>query len=225
MPPRRYRKRKTTKPRRVRKGKKNPVGPIHKFTQIIDGDEITGNASSYVTQSTTVDEFNSWYFALNDCDQVLTFKDLFEEYRIDKVMLELRPSINFVGSMWNSTQTVSGSPPKYNLSYLVKDWNDAVSENISAMRQHENCRVISNAGGGIVRVTVNKPAFNAGIKNTSGATVYAKHETGWISTTNEAVPHYGIKMLTEFVSDAINSSYVQNWRVTAKYFISFRGTK
>jgi len=222
-------KKRSFKPKRsIKKAKpSHKSGQIHRFKQIVSGANMDLN-NEYITQSLSTETHSVFTFRLNDLDQRSTFTQLFKEYRIDKIQLRLYPTLTNAAQVHTNTSSV-GPYPKFGMTYIAVDQSDRDVLNVSAsaLRQFDNCQQRATVGTSRPIVVTFKPKVIYGLDISGSNVVMAGLKTGqWISTTgSEEVYHLGVKMCIEAVQGAGTMTTVQQYRVDATYYMSFRNLK
>lgn len=156
-------------------------------------------------------------FRLDDLDQTTTFSSLFDQYRIDKVLLRMY-SRNGATNVFNIAAP-NGSIP---LGYVTLDIDDATAPaSVSAVRQYDKCQTFNGNTSVDIEVTPRPTAALYAAGAFSGYTT-AGYEP-WIDIANADVPHYGVKMAIGGLTPTTTSSFT--WDIEAHYWVSFRSTR
>lgn len=142
------------------------------------------------------------FFTLSQCLQVAHYKELFEYYRINKVVLEFRYKGAQTPAYTSTPATSSGNQAAYNqeivneinpVLYFKVDHNDNTSQTLNVLKESMRTREH--------QFTNSKPNFSITLKpailmeayKTSISTSYQPAWGKWLSTRDDTVPHYGIK--------------------------------
>lgn len=136
-------------------------------------------------------------FTLSQCLQASHYKELFEYYRINKVVLEFR----YKGAAIPAYTTINGTSTTNNeiqneinpVLYFKVDHNDESADSLNVLKESMRTREH--------QFTNNKPNFTIQIKpailtesyKTTISTAYAPKWGQWLSTADDTVPHYGLK--------------------------------
>lgn len=202
-------KRTYARKRVYRRKRKTGQGKVHNFVQTVVGqtiynDPIASNGFG----------FN---FQLANCSQVSTFGDLFDQYRINKVVIKLMPRAQTT----HANGTAIGTTPSY--MYHVCDYDDAnVPATLNEILEYENCRTVSTCDGKVHTITL-KP--HIALAAFSGAfTSYANARNQWLDCASTTIQHYGWKaiMPPAGIGNAVGS--VQ-FDVIFKYYLSFKNVR
>lgn len=192
------RRRRTTRTRRLRRTARGHTRVVSfKRTQTLG--TVATNASGYF--------FASYQFKLADLPNYSDITNLFEVYRLRKVVVRATP-LNP-----NTTQTTLNIA---NCGSIV-DYDDAVAvSSISTMDQYHSFRMHSPMKGW-TRTFYPKHAVQLYNEVASvGGTAYAQR-SGWINTAWYNVPHYGLKVGIEGASVSTNI-----WSLAVTYYVDAR---
>lgn len=133
-------------------------------------------------------------FTLDQCNNVGNYKDLFEYYKINKVVVTFKYKGEGEAASWSTT---AGQYPvnEHNpLLYFKVDHNDVTADPIIGMQQSMRTRtkVLTNNNSEF-SITL-KPAVQSEAYKTALATTYIPKWNQWLSTNDGSVPHYGLKV-------------------------------
>lgn len=216
---------------------------VHRITRIVDGVDIkcmvraatADTANEFMEQSSQADRYYGFNFQLMDILDAQDFINIFEQFRIDKVVLKFTPTINKNTSSYAASSGASLTIPRYGNWYTVIDDDNSTAQlTKSTVRQYGNCKVHPVIHDNPVSISINKPKFRMiGGLETDGGTLsntnYSQVKTGYLDCdTAQAQNHYGLRVLIEKLENSVATSgntWFQSWRVTAKYFISFKGAR
>lgn len=143
------------------------------------------------TEASAVGLFKS--FTLDHCNNASSYKDLFEYYKIDKIVVTFK----YKGEALPAYNTIPGSNQMMNevnpLLYFKVDHNDIASDPLITMQQSMRTRtkVLTNNESEFT-ITL-KPAIQAEAYKSAIATTYIPKWGQWLSTADGSVPHYGLK--------------------------------
>jgi hypothetical protein len=178
---------------------------VYTTRQISDGAEIVASASS---RSDT-----SYYFGLNGIDNVSYFAALFDQYRIDCVVVHIVPSNNAI-------QVPTQSTTEFVNLYAVIDYDDATAlSSTPAYREYDNCIELA-PGESCKRIFQPRISLSA-YSGAFGA--YSNIGGMWLDTASTAVQHYGMKIGVP-PCDA-SQTILQSWKLIFEYYISFRALR
>lgn len=149
-------------------------------------------------------------FQLNDLDQAGSFTALFDEYRINMVVVEFSPIFN-ENAIANAVGTKAGQ------IYVMHDFNDNTQPtNLTEFRARQDVR--SAAAYEKLSIAV-KPRVAAAALNAAGSVIAPNPKSGlWLKTDQTNIPHYGVKYSIANMAD----TSVPKWIVRMKYFLQFR---
>jgi len=176
----------------------------------------TGDTPPYIVAAPSVNSYFSMAFSLQDLSQAATLTALFDQYRIDKVVVKFVPQAQALNVM--NVASPNNSVPAL---YAVLDFDDATAlTSLAAATQYDNVQIVPYGEG--LDITVwpsNTPALYA-----SGAfSGYEVQKAQWVDCANTAVGHYGIKGLVTSLLALSTSNVV--WDIYSKYYVSFRNTR
>lgn len=171
--------------RRVRK--KVPLAlKQHNFVESLQSDTIINIDTE--ANSTMVGRA----FGLNQIAQVAAYKDLFEYYRINKVVATFR----YKGTA--APATTSHIIPRMNevnpIIFFKVDHDDISSESVSVMRQSAKTREYQLSNAKPEFTITFKPAVQVEIYKTALSSAYGPKWSTWLRCDDDSVPHYGLKM-------------------------------
>jgi len=156
-------------------------------------------------------------FRLDDCGQSSTFSSLFDQYRIDKVVLRFYTRNNST-SVFNVAAPNSSVP----LGYVTQDLDDATAPaSLNAVREYDKC--VTFTGNTSFDLTLT-PRPTAALYAAGAFSGYQTLDVEpWIDIANADVPHYGVKLAVGALTATTTSSFV--WDIEAHYWLSFRNTR
>jgi len=178
-----------------------PIGRSHRFVRGV----LLGTVSSAAAATT----YAAYSFALSDVPNYTEFTNLFDEYRISKVIL------TFVPQCMTTT-----SNPIYTTSWLiyVVDKDDASTPtSYTSLQEYPKHKVLSANRRFYVSF---RPRFSTEVYASPATTGYGSR-TGWLDCSNAGIPHYGFKLAMGLSGTAGAFSYA----VFAKYVIDCHGVR
>lgn len=206
----------------------NPILDSAGFTY--DNVGLTVTDSGLLVHNTTVFagtvSYGSMAFnaQLYDLPNYTDLTNLYEQYRIDKIVFKLVPFATMVTTAGADAVSTAGMMVHYCLDYDDTTTPPASAAGISTMREKQGYRVrniYQGAGRPIVVTWVPRIHTNAA---TDGSVVAKQPKSKqWIDTDDEDVPHYGVKFIVESVSPGIVRQLF--FKVEAKYYVSLKGTQ
>jgi hypothetical protein len=176
---------------------------VYSTRQISDGSEIVASSSARV--DTTV------YFQLSGIDNNNYFAALFDQYRIDCVVVHIVPSNNAI-------QVPTQSTTEFVNLYSVIDYDDATAlSSTASYREYDNCIELA-PGESCKRMFQPRVSLSAYGGGAFGA--YSNIGGLWLDSASQNIQHYGIKIGVP-PCDA-SQTILQSWKLIVEYFISFR---
>lgn len=178
----------------------------------------TGVSSSTIYQGGATEVVGAIAFQLSDLDQVSTLSALFDQYRIDRVLLRISTKNQNV----NLAQIASPNQA-YPTMRVVCDFDDATAPaSTSDLQQYDSCTDLGpgNSMDIVIEPAVTKAVYASGAF--SGYTVESSSDQ-WLDIANTSVPHYGVKFAVAALQASATYSY--QWTVSAWYTVSFRNTR
>lgn len=196
--PKRGRTPRTTRSTQTSKRKRRRRYPIkkplalkmHNFVE-----RCTPSLMTVAQESTATGLFRS--FTLSQCLQASHYKDLFEYYRINKVVLEFR----YKGAATPAYTTINGQATQANeikneinpVLYFKVDHNDETADSLNTLKESMRTREHQFTNDKPNFTIQIKPAILAESYKTAISTAYAPKWGQWLSTADDIVPHYGLK--------------------------------
>ena len=171
-------------------------------------------------ESTATGLFRS--FTLDDCLQVAHYKELFEYYRIDKVVIEFR----YKGAATPAYTTINGTGTQANeinneinpVLYFKVDHNDASAQTLNDLKESMRTKEHQLTNGKPNFTIQIKPAILAEAYKTALASAYRPKWKQWISMDDSNVPHYGLKVYA--VAGLANNPNMGQIEVQQKIYFS-----
>lgn len=216
MPPKR---RGRPKGRKNKKGKHYVPKPLalktHNFVERTEPQELI-----VANESAAVGLFRN--FSLSQCLQVANYTAIFEYYKINKVVVEFR----YRGAETPAYTTINGTGTQNNeiineinpVLYFKVDHNDVTADSLSTLKKSMRTRekqISSNDPNFTITL---KPAIQAEAYKTAITTAYRPKWGQWLSTNDDTVPHYGLKVYA--VAGAGNSPNMGKIEVQTKIYFS-----
>lgn len=190
-----YRRRKTMVSKRTLK--------IHHFKRTLIGTDIP---------TATVTSYGAVFFRLNQLPDFTEFQNLYDQFRINKVVWKLVPNVN---------SAESGAAQKLPQVHSVCDYNDSTAPTtLDELVQYNNYRMTMGSRIHNRKLT---PAFLDNVYVTSaiqrpGNPNYKQ----WLSTSNSTdVPHHGIK----YAIGAIAAASAITYTPYLTFYISCKSVK
>lgn len=207
------------RPIRRRIYRKKTQNKVHTYIRWADKDtQYPGsNGPSSILASNT--EQNLVYtFKLDNIVNPSDFTNLYDQYRINKVVLVLERQLNQTG-------TVTVNSPNNKRVRVVHDYNDAnpLTQEDDYL-EYANCKSYQAIGNGSIKITL-YPKVNNVVENVGGAaTAFTSMNSNriWLNIAEDEVPHFGLKI---FVPSFITSEGVELFKVRAKFHLSLKNSK
>ncbi len=155
-------------------------------------------------------------FCLADLAQVSTFSALFDQYRIDRVHLRIRPKNTsfFLASVASPNQA---SPD----IWLTADYDDGTAPtSVSDVKQYPQA-VVLNAGDSADMII--EPAITPAVYSGGAFSGYGVEGSKWLDVANTSIPHFGAKLAITALQASATYSY--QWDVEGWYQVSFRNIR
>ena len=199
-----------------------PHGPLQgadmSTNQLVTSFNTSTNVGSgaFIVQNGSTSVMGSIAFRLDDLDQVATFSSLFDQYRIDRVHLRIRPRNNSV--FLASTASPNQASP---VMFVVVDFDDATAAStVADLRQYSNCIELNTSDSADI---ILKPAVTPAVWSSGAFSGYSVEGSRWIDVANTAVPHFGVKFGVTALQ--LSATYSWAWDVEAWYTVSFRAVR
>lgn len=213
----RRRRRAVMKKRMYRR--KKTQNKVHTFVRWADKDTLYPDSNGpNVILSQTTNQNLAYSFKLDNVVNPADFINLYDQYRINKVVLYLE-------RLWDQTGAIGAGNPTNRKLRVVHDYNDA-----SPLTQEDdyleyaNCKTYSPIGKNSIKITL-YPKLNNVIENVGGsANAYTSVNSNrvWLNMADDEVPHFGLKI---FIPANITAPDVQIFSVRAKFYLSMKNSK
>jgi len=157
-------------------------------------------------------------FTLADLAQAASYTALFDQYRIERVLLRLKARNNAVAL--ENTASPNASVPS---GFIVIDRDDSTAPTgIPAVQEYDTAEYFS----GEQDVTIDLvPSITPSVFSSGAFSAYSIQDARkvWIDVANTIVPYYGVKGAASGLTLATTSSWV--WDITAEYIVSFKNIR
>jgi len=162
-----------------------------------------------INEDTVGSVYGGTYFFLGQVPGSSDFTNLFDQYRIRKVVLQFKANQQSFTSSTGSS-AVTNIPTRI---VTAIDYDDSVAPtSLNELREYNTAQVNTMV-----------ESFTREIRPAVSIMAYeGVGSTGWISTNDPGVPHYGIKWA---VPSAVASTNGYQLAVEATYHLEFRITK
>jgi hypothetical protein len=184
--------------------------------QMASGYNANGISSGLIYQSGATEVVGAIEFKLDDLTQVSTLSALFDQYRIDRVHLRIRPKNTafFLASVASPNQA---SPD----IYVVADYDDSTAPaSTSDLKQYQNVVIMNGVDSCDVVI---EPSITPAVFSGGAFSGYGVEGSRWLDIANTAIPHYGVKFAVTALQASATYSY--QWDVEAWYQVSFRNIR
>lgn len=190
---------------------------IHKFVRWADKDtQYPGSSGPNIVLATPGNQHLAYTFKLDNVVNAADFVNLYDSYRINKVVLYLERLRNSTGDNLNS--------PYNGKIAVVHDYNDANPlTDEDEYLEYSNCKRYSIVGNGPIKITL-YPKINNTIENVGGSAGYISSNSNrvWLNTADDAVPHFGLKV---FIPGGVLTEGQVLFTVRAKFWLSLKNSK
>ena len=184
----RYKKFKRIQRSRNKKFKKKLALRPHRFVERVE-DKIKLDSNTLQANGTLLVNYKRT-FQMSDIPQWASYQKLFDDYILNKVVVELRYNQQ-IATYTSTTPIVNEIKP---LLLIKTDHNDASTGfSWDDMKQSEKARLVQMDGGKVISHVI-KPAVQKEAYKTAVASAYCPAFDVQIRTIDDTVPHYGLKI-------------------------------
>lgn len=187
--------------------RRNRIGAergVYHFKRWANSFTVNGNAVHLPYQQ-------AWVMALSDLPAVTDFSNLFDHYRINKVVYKF-----FLRIDPSAQSAATASFPKL---YTAVDYDDNTPLTQAEMRQHPNCKIsVLNPNRAVTRIL--SPSTLGLTYLSAVSSTFSPQWKKWVDMANTGVPHYGLKWN---IDDFTNTNYRLD--VEACYYFSVKGVR
>lgn len=195
--------------KRRRTGKRYSQAQIHTFKRVFIDQITTGGTGSNISTVYTV--------SLNDLDDYTDFTNLFDQYRIVKLVLRFEPLIDYIGE-----DDDDGDVPAPVIVYSALDKNDYGTVNIAAINQYQNvCRKQVPSDDATFTWSF-RPAVAFNSVDNTGNPLRNTRISPWLSCTNDIAPHGYVKVVS---SNNPNTNTEIKINVYGTVYMQFKNVK
>ena len=174
--------------RRYRRKKKLGLKP-HSFVERVE-DSITLNYSTLDSNGNLSTGYGK-QFKMDDISQIASYKDLFDDYVLNKVVAEIRYDTTLAQmNVSTSNYPINEVKP---LLCIKTDHNDHAGTSWNDLKESEKSRMVQISNGKKVSHVL-KPAIQVEAYKTALSTAYQSAWGKTLRMIDSAVPHYGIKI-------------------------------
>lgn len=160
-------------------------------------------------------------FSLSKMKQQSDYANIFEFYRIDKVVVTFRYKGGNAGiaSVVNGVNWNESNP----LLYFKVDHNDIISDTIDTMKESLKTKTHMFTNSKPEFSISLKPAVQQEMYRSSVTTAYTPKWGQWIPTSDPSVPHYGLKCYA--IGYRSGSFDPGSLSMSFKYYVSFKNNE
>lgn len=159
--------------------------------------------------------FGALQFTLSAVAQYTDFTNLFDQYRIDKILVQFFPT-------WTSRDApVSATNAMVPTMCVAPDWDDStVPGSLAELNAKPEVQYHRTDLPFSVWV---KPHVDTEIYRTAVTTGYGNMKNAWIDSASSDIPHYGLKYaIMGNGAGGVGGNRIGMMHVVVKYFLSFR---
>lgn len=146
-----------------------------------------------VTNNNLAPTLRALTFSLNQCTNMGNYTAIWDQYRINKVVLKIRP-IRTQQVEANINDVITGSVTNIPSIVVAKDYDDSLTtsfDNLCARAGSKRCLMTRGMTYTLVPATLTE------LYNTSATSAYAPKYKTWLDCAYNGVPHYGLKIACE----------------------------
>lgn len=159
-------------------------------------------------------------FTLTKMRQQASYAEIFEFYRIDKVVATFRYKGGTAQIAVDNDYTTNEVNP---LLYFKVDHNDETADTLTTLKDSMKTKTHMFSNNSPEFSIQLKPAIQSEMYKSSVTTAYTPKWGQWIPTTDPGVPHYGLKMFgIAFKNASYNPGTIS---VSFKYYVSFKNNE
>ena len=217
----RRRSRRSTRSVGVSTKKRVPLAlKTHNFVERTNPQELT-----VAEESAAVGLFKTFEFS--QCLQVGSYTELFEYYKINKVVCTFRYKGASTPAYTTVPATSSGNQATYAMEinneinpvlYVKIDYDDITADSLATLKKSSRTKEIQFTNDKPTVDVVFKPAIQAMAYKTAVTTGYMPKWNQWLRTTDDTIPHYGLKVYA--VAGKSNNPNMGKIEVTTKIYFS-----
>lgn len=164
------------------------------------------------------DFMKGYSFNLNQLSNVTEYTSLFDQYRICGIQIAIVPTITGFDSASPSTSLSTFLIPE--VRTIVDHDDSANPASFNEMYEYKYCKMTR---GNRVHTRYFKPSILQQAYESAVATAYTPKYNQWLSTTDPATPHYGLKIGIDALGSA--NTGTMNFRLYAKFYIQCKNPK
>jgi len=183
--------------------------------------KLTCSSSSEqnISNDNLVNQTMNIQFYLNKCTNFLAYTTLYDQYRINSVVVKFIPTMAEVVSRQYDDGTTGDLTEKIPSLFVVLDRDDdnylTSEDQARGFRLHKRTTATKGQQWKFKPNTL-QPVFRTGVTS-----AYSVAYNTWLDCSYADVPHFGLKCLIEPAEP--RNAY--NYRVETTYYVSFKGRK
>lgn len=170
-----------------------------------------------ITVNNLADFMKGYSFSLSQLNNATEYTNLFDQFRICGIAITLMPSVTDFSAASGVTMTNFAMPEVRS----IIDKDDASNPtSFNEMYEYNNCKITR---GHREHKRFWKPAILSASYETAVSSAYTPRFNQWLSTTDPATPHYGVKIgINALGSAAAGNMY---YRMYATFYIQCKNPK
>ena len=197
----------------------------HAFVERCNPQELT-----VANESVAVGLFRN--FSLSQVLDVANYTRLFEYYKLNKVVVEFRYKGASTPAYASVPATTGGAQPAYNqeiineinpVLYFKVDHNDSTADSLATLKKSMRTREKQLSSNNPNFTITLKPAVQTEAYKSAVTTTYIPKWGQWLSTQDDTVPHYGLKVYA--VAGVGNSPNMGKIEVTSKIYFTCKNNE
>jgi len=179
----------------------------------------TGTTSQYqINSSGAGNTYRAWSFSLDQVPNPSEFTNLFDSYKIDKVVVKFQAvGVQQISSEYSNGAGAVSYQPR---TYTAVDYDDdTVPTALTELTQYSNCK--QRLAGRNFSITI-RPKVAVQVYRSAVLTAYANPDkTVKLDCAYSDVPHFGLK----FAMTQTSTNNQFNYDVSMEYYCSFYGIR
>ncbi len=190
---------------------------VHSYIRWADKDTLypSSTGPNSINETGAIQNL-AYSFKLDNVVNPSDFTNLYDMYKINKVVLHLEPVMNQTAFPVNA--------PTNRRIRVVHDYNDnnPLTQEDDYL-EYSNCKSYSSVRGAPIRITL-YPKINNTVENSGGTNAFTSIPSNkvWLNIADDEVPHFGLKI---FIPAGIATSEALIFKVRAKFHLSFKNSK
>lgn len=201
--------------------------PTTNFTQTSGAAYDVSTSIITTVAAATVTEYDfATYFALSDMPNVAEFTTLFDQYKLNRVVFQIK-MINVPSNTEFPNSNINNYGNFYPTIWYAPDHDDNVALTIAQLKEYEGVKH---------RVLQPNRELNISLSPTTLQQVYRSAVTTgyacnfkkpWLDMAQADIPHYGLKFALDFegINLATNASQGFKFKVNVKYYFGCKNVR